>query len=353
MDIPDSKFDVIGFGALNVDKMFHVDSIAGFDGESFIKDSVIECGGSAANTIIGLSRLGLKTSYIGKIAEDDDGELLEFNLVSEGVFLEDLIYDEIGKTGNVLGFIDTEGNRELYVNPGVNDKIAIGEINKNNLKNTKIIHYSGFVGDSFNTQIELLNYLSDDIILSFDPGALYTKKGFDAIKPILLRTNILLINEIELDTLFNSLINGNINNSASNNSNVKEDNDNNSDSNDNLFNDFTFRDKALYLLNLGIGTIIIKRGEKGAYGINTKEEVKIPAFKSNLVDTTGAGDSFNAGFLYSYINNYSLEKSCIIGNYLASKAIESTGITNLPNIKEVKNFEYEIDKGNISDLFIV
>lgn len=337
MDNQDSKFDVIGFGALNADKMFHVDSIAGIDGESFIKDSVIEYGGSAANTIIGLSRLGLKTSYIGKIAEDDDGELLEFNLVSEGVFLEHLIYADSGKTGNVLGFIDDIGNRELYVNPGVNDEIVIGEINTNNLKNTKIIHYSGFVGDSFNTQIELLNNLNDDIVLSFDPGALYVKKGFDAIKPILIRTNILLINEIELDTLFNSL----------NNANWIKDVDNS-----NGIIPSSFRDKALYLLNLGIGTVIIKRGEKGVYGINSKGEVKIPAFKADLVDTTCAGDSFNTGFLYSYINNYSLEKSCIIGNYLASKSIESTGIANLPNIKEFKTFEYEIDKGNINNLFV-
>ncbi|MGL6299127.1 MAG: carbohydrate kinase family protein, partial [Methanobacteriaceae archaeon] len=274
-DNQDSKFDVIGFGALNVDKMFHVDSIAGIDGESFIKDSVIECGGSAANTIIGLSRLGLKTSYIGKVAEDDDGELLEFNLVSEGVFLEHLIYDDSGKTGNVLGFIDDTGNRELYVNPGVNDEIVIGEINTSAL-NTNIIHYSGFVANSFNTQIELLNHLDNNIVLSFDPGALYAKKGFDAIKPILIRTNILLINEIELDTLFNSLNNAN---------GIKVS---------------SFRDKAIYLLNLGIDTVIIKRGEKGVYGINSKEEVKIPAFKADLVDTTCAGDSFNAGFLYSY-----------------------------------------------------
>ena len=66
------KVDVIGFGALNVDKLYKVKNIAGVDGESFIKSEDVSPGGSAANTIIGLSKLGCSTSYIGKIADDED-----------------------------------------------------------------------------------------------------------------------------------------------------------------------------------------------------------------------------------------------------------------------------------------
>ena len=66
----DIDVDVIGFGALNVDKLHTVGSIAGKDEESFIKSQNDTPGGSAANTIIGLSRLGKKTSIIGKIGED-------------------------------------------------------------------------------------------------------------------------------------------------------------------------------------------------------------------------------------------------------------------------------------------
>ena len=165
----DLNAEVIGFGALNVDKLYSVGKIAGKDEESFIKKETDTPGGSAANTVIGLSRLGCSTSIIGKIAEDDD-----------------------------------DGERCLYIDPGVNDDIKIDEINPLNIMRCKIMHYTSFVGDSFKTQIELLEKINDATILSFDPGMLYAQKGFDELEPILKRTNILLINEPELRLLCNN-----------------------------------------------------------------------------------------------------------------------------------------------------
>ena len=70
-----TKFDVIGFGALNVDTLLKVDKIAGAEEESFIRDYTEACGGSAANTIVGLARLGCKVGFIGKVADDHEGNL--------------------------------------------------------------------------------------------------------------------------------------------------------------------------------------------------------------------------------------------------------------------------------------
>ena len=61
-------------------------------------------------------------------------------------------------------------------------------------------------------------------------------------------------------------------------------------------------------------------------------------FECDVVDTTGAGDSFNSGFLYAYLNGYNLEKSCEIGNWVASKAIEGFGMDKFPTLKELKDF---------------
>ena len=171
--------DVIGFGALNVDKLYKVGHIAEIDGESFIKGEEESPGGSAANTIIGLSRLGCSTSYIGKIADDEEGDLLEYNLMIHDVYLTNLIYADSGNSGKVLGFVSDEGDRALYVDPGVNDEITIDEINPLNVNACKILHYTSFVGDSFNAQKELLKFLNENIVLSFDPGMLYVKKGVE------------------------------------------------------------------------------------------------------------------------------------------------------------------------------
>ena len=68
-----TKFDVVGFGALNVDMLFKVEKFATAVKESFIEDYTEACGGSAANTIVGLARLGCKVGFIGKVAGDREG----------------------------------------------------------------------------------------------------------------------------------------------------------------------------------------------------------------------------------------------------------------------------------------
>ena len=301
----DLNAEVICFGALNVDKLYSVENIAGKDEESFIKSKTDTPGGSAANTIIGLARLGCSTSIIGKIAEDEDGDLIEYNLAINGVYSNNLIYSESGSTGKCLGFVDSKGERCLYVDPGVNDEIKIGEINPLNIMRCKIMHYTSFVGDSFNTQIELLEKLSKDTVLSFDPGMLYVQKGFDELRPILERTDILLINESELRLLCNN-------------------------------NEASLKELAIAFLDLGIGTVVVKQGSKGVFAMDNTQECFVESYECTVVDTTGAGDSFNSGFLYSYLNDFSLERSCQIGNWVASKSIEGFGMDKFPSLKDLR-----------------
>lgn len=302
----DLNAEVIGFGALNVDKLYSVENIVGVDEESFIKSQTDTPGGSAANTIVGLARLGVDTSIIGKIAEDEDGDLIEYNLAVNGVYTNNLIYSDTGSTGKCLGFVDSNGERCLYIDSGVNDEIKVGEINPLNIMRCKIMHYTSFVGDSFNAQIDLLELLSQETLLSFDPGMLYVQKGFDALKPILERTNILLINESELRLLCNN-------------------------------NEAPLKELVIAFLDLGIETVVVKQGSSGVYAINNNEECHVEAFKCDVVDTTGAGDSFNSGFLYSYLKGYDLEKSCKIANWVASRAIQGFGMEKFPSLKELED----------------
>lgn len=320
----DLKVKVIGFGALNLDKLFYVDKIVGPDEETFIEDETFSPGGSAANTIIALSKLGISSSYIGKIAADDDGDILEMNLAKNGVFLNHLIYADEGHSGKVLGFVDSNGLRSLYVDPGVNDEIKIEELNHYFINQAKIIHYTSFVGDSFHAQNELLDKLNDSIILSFDPGMLYVKKGVQGLRKILKRTNILLMNKNELMLLFEDYYKEKLG--------LKPE------------DSLTFRDIAVNILNDGVETVVVKNGSKGVYAINGLQEVKIPAYEVNVVDTTAAGDSFNAGFLYGYLNKYTLENCCKLGNWVASLSITEKGLDGLPNEKDLKEFETLLKK---------
>jgi ribokinase len=307
------KFDVVGFGALNVDKLFNVNHIACEDEESYITDSTESCGGSAANTIIGLSRLGLKTGFIGKINTDLEGELLYNNLQKEGVDTHGIIISPEGRSGKVLGFVDQKGERALYVDSGVNDQIIFSELDLKYVEDSRLIHLTSFVGKSIEAQKELVNEISTKTMVSFDPGRIYVEKGVEGIGNILERTNILLINQGELKHLIGKKYK-------------------------------SYQQSAKFLMDYGIDLVIVKLGETGCYICHNEEEYLIESFKVKCIDTTGAGDAFNAGFIYSYLTGKNIEKAGITGNYVASLCIKRYGSTKgLPGQKELKEIKKELN----------
>ncbi|MFQ6074937.1 MAG: carbohydrate kinase family protein, partial [Candidatus Bathyarchaeia archaeon] len=120
--------DTIGFGALNLDRLYRVDKIAKGGEESFVMDS-LECpGGSAANTVVGMARLGLRVGYIGKLARDREGEILLNDLRNEGVDTRGIVISSEGRSGVVMGYVSRGGERALYVDPGVNDTLGFEEV---------------------------------------------------------------------------------------------------------------------------------------------------------------------------------------------------------------------------------
>ncbi len=290
-------FDIIGWGALNVDRLCQVNEFAPTDGETFIYNETKSCGGSASNTIIGTAKLGLNAGYIGKIGSDSNGEMMKEYLQSNNVNTDHLIQSE-GETGEVIGFVDDEGNRKLYVTPKINDKISNEEINRDYILDTNVLHLTSFVGlnpddPSINTQFELLEELSSKVTISFDPGMLYVNRGKEFMDRLISFTDILLINETEL------LIT------------TQKDN----------------FDEAVEMIAPKVDILVVKRSTKGSYIRKGNEEYDIGIFKVPTVDTTGAGDAYNAGFLYGYVKGYSLEEAGIIGSYIAAQSTTQTGAT--------------------------
>jgi ribokinase len=299
------SFDVVGFGALNVDKLFRVNKIAGAEEEGFITDFKEACGGSAANTIVGLARLGCKVGFIGKVAKDCEGKMLIEDFHREGVDTDGIIIAKRGRSGKVMGFVDEKGERALYVDPGVNDTIEFEEINKDYAFNTQFLHLTSFVGEkSFQTQKKLVSALPENVKVSLDPGELYARKGFDALETIIRRTFVLMPNQNEL-----KLLTG-----ASN-----------------------YGEGAKILLKKGIKIVAVKLGSRGCYVADGRENHLINAFKVKVVDTTGAGDAFCAGFLYGLIKGKSLYECGRLGNFAASRCIMKMGArTGLPRLKDLE-----------------
>ena len=127
--------------------------IAKAEEESFVIEHFETCGGSAANTIVGLARLGLKVGFIGKVGCDQEGEVLLEDLHNEEVDTNGVIHSSEGRSGSVMGFVDGEGERALYVDSGVNDLIDSTDINMDYAFQGRFLHLSSFVGGrSFQAQ---------------------------------------------------------------------------------------------------------------------------------------------------------------------------------------------------------
>jgi ribokinase len=297
-------FDAVGFGGLNVDKLFKVNKIANAEEESFIIDCEEACGGSAANTIVGLARLGCKVGFIGKVADDREGKMLVEDFCREGVDTSGIIHVKHGRSGTVMGFVDEKGDRALYVDPSVNDTIGFNEINMEYAFQTRFLHLTSFVGEkSFQTQKRMIEALPQTVKLSFDPGELYARKGA-ILEPIIEKTFVLMpnLNEVELLTKMAD-----------------------------------YRKGAEVLLKKGVRIVAVKLGGKGCYVTNGRENHLIDAFKVKVVDTTGAGDAFCAGFLYGLISGKSLYECGRLGNFVASRCIMKMGARpGLPYLKDLK-----------------
>ena len=146
--------NVVGFGALNVDEFLRVDTFS--KGEKVvIKSRELHPGGAAANTIVGLSRLGIETGLIGALGKDNEGKMISNHLTEEGVDLHGIMFKE-GRTGRATCVVDRVGEHVLFIDSGVNDLIEIADIDLDWLEKGRILHMTSFgcvhSGNSFETQ---------------------------------------------------------------------------------------------------------------------------------------------------------------------------------------------------------
>jgi len=296
------SLDVVCFGALNMDKLYLVNRIARKEEESVIMGFKESPGGSAANTAVGLARLGLKIGYIGKVSNDREGKLLLDNFKKEGVDTRGIVVSERGRSGVVIGFVDRKGERALYVDPSANDTLEFEEINPEYAGSAKILHLTSFVGEKpFKAQKELVEALSK-IKVSLDPGELYARKGLEALRPIIKRTFVAFLNENETGLLTGK----------------------------------GYREGSKALLNMGISIVAVKLGKRGCYVTDGKEAHLVEPYKVRVVDTTGAGDAFCAGFLYGLIKNKDLYECGRLGNFVASRCIMEIGAREgLPKLSDL------------------
>ncbi len=143
-----------------------------------------------------------------------------------------------------------------------------------------------------------------NIKISLDPGELYARKGLATLKPLIKRSFVLLLNENEIKLLTGK----------------------------------NYREGSKMLVNEGVNIVAAKLGKRGCYVTDGKETHLIEPYKVKVVDTTGAGDAFCAGFLYGLIKNKDLHECGRLGNFVASRCIRETGAREgLPKLSDLED----------------
>lgn len=295
-----NHIEVIGLGALNIDHIYNVERTLD-DGEAVVSSAASFPGGSAANTLYGLARLGIKTGFAGVVGDDAEGKVLLNDFQKAGVDTSHIRIKQGAKTGSVVCLSDRAGRRSLYVMPGANNTLSTDDLDLDYINRAEMLHLSSFVNDSqFQVMLEVINRLNPSIKVSFSPGALYAARGLNALAPILARAYVLFINQSEIQKLTGK--------------------------------DFTAGAKIcleqgcqIVAVTLGKGTSYKNTMATGYIRDISNEYVIKPASQTKAQDTTGAGDAFTTGFLYGLLKGKGLEECGQLGDIVAQLCIGKTG----------------------------
>ena len=251
-------------------------------------------GGSVANSIVGISQLGDKAGFIGKIADDAFGSNYEEGLKKENVeFFYSKKKEEL-PTGTCLILITPDSERTMCTFLGTAGKINENDVNIDAVKNSEIIFLEGYLWDEGEPKKAFDKAINNANKVAMSLSDLFC---VDRHKPHFLnlvkkKLDITFANEQEISSLIE----------AKN------------------FDEVISFSKQLNKL------VIVTRGEKGAVAINGNEVVESDIQKNlKIVDLTGAGDLFAAGYLHGYINNLSVSESLEKGTQLSSKIIQKIG----------------------------
>ncbi len=279
-----------------MDRFYRVERIL-VDDEAVVEDYRSLPGGSAANTIFALAKLGIRCGFLGAVGDDGAGvELLE-DLVRVGVDTRQIRVKKGAWTGEALCLTDGGGRRTLYILPGANSLLTKDDVALSYVEEAKLVHLSSFADEKqLELQRWLVGKLPPSVKVSFSPGAIYARKGLEASLPLIRRADIIFLNRKEVKAL----------------------------------TDKGFVAGARELLRYGSKAVVVTLGEgqrHTAYIADGEEERRIESLFAarGRVETTGAGDAFAAGVIYGWLNGESWERSGRLGYLMAQACLSQVG----------------------------
>lgn len=249
-------------------------------------------GGSACNFAVWASRAGAKVKLLGKVGDDLLGHLILEHLKTEGV---EFPFKPIpgARTARIGVFVSPNGERGMVMDKDHRLSFDLKDYSPTLLEGYDLLFFTGYSIYNRRSIGFLKKTLSEarkkGLSIAFDPSSFHLMDGFGypELRNLVSPLDFLLLNEEEAKRL-------------------------------------SFGKDFHELLSIS-QTVVIKRGEKGAFAVSAFGEFISPAFPSQVLDSTGAGDAFDAGFLVEFLTSKNMEKSLIEGNRLGAYVVSHFG----------------------------
>ncbi|PDT86781.1 adenosine kinase [Bradyrhizobium sp. Y36] len=266
-------------------------------------------GGSAANTIVGIGSLGARAAYVGKVKDDQIGKLYVHDIRSAGVAFNTPAAKDGPATGCSYILVTDDGERTMNTYLGAAQDLSPADIDPAEIASAGIVYLEGYLWDPKNAK---------------DAFVKAAKIAHDAKRRVALTLSDSFCVDRYRDEFLGLMRNGTVDIVFANESELHS-----------LYMTSDF-DTALKQLRNDVNLGVVTRSEKGCMVVSSEDAVAAPAFPvEKVVDTTGAGDLFAAGFLYGLARNLAYKQCGELGALAAAEIIQHIGARPLVSLKEL------------------
>ena len=266
-----------------------------------MKNPIYEAGGSAANTAYWISQLGGKAGFIGKISEDELGKQFQSSLKDSGLNDYTVFESEDNQTGLCAIFITPDGERTMNTYLGAGEHLSVDDLNIDAIKEAKILYMEGYLWDKPSSKSAFLNAAK----INKESGGLNSISLSDVFCVEMHRDSFISFIADDIDYVFcNEDELNSLTLQSSTNESFK------------YFEENFPKVKELICTLGSNGAVILKNGERHSF----------EATETKVIDKTGAGDFFAAGYLYGLQKELSIDKSANFANKSAAHVISEIGV---------------------------
>ncbi len=256
-------------------------------------------GGSAANTVVGVASLGGRAAFIGKVAEDEFGRIFRHDIGAAGVsFKTPAVVDSSRSTSRSLILVTPDGQRTMNTFLGISTDLDQGEVDPEVIKASNIVYLEGYLFDrdeakaAFRQAVDIANKAGRRVALTLSDSFCVNRHRAEFLALIRSGIGILFANESEILSLYET-------------------------------NSF---DEAVRNVARDTRLAVLTRSEKGSVIVSEGEPIQIsPEPVRKVVDTTGAGDLYAAGFLFGLARDFDLKSAGQLGSFAAAEIIGQMG----------------------------